>query len=342
MAKGLASRREIVLRIIISEYIATAVPVASEIVFRNHQLGVSSATIRNDMAYLEEAGYITRPHASAGGIPSNQGYRYYVESLDRDIELPSTEKRIINSLFQEAKIELEEWLKLAADILAHLVGNAALVTLPRSSQCRFKRLELIALHEFLALLVLVLSQTSLKRQFISFDEPMTQEQLICLANKLNAAYSGLTRAEILTKKVELSPPEKQMAGLVTSAMADEDESEYGRTYLEGLRLMLNQPEFDRREKILNIMETMEAKGWLKPISPRHSSENKVQVVIGEENREETLQDLALVFSHYGITHEIGGAIGVIGPTRMDYKHVISAVDYLSQVLSRLTAEVCHD
>ncbi len=339
MAKGLAKRRESVLKIIVSEYITTAVPVASETISRNYDLGVSPATIRNDMAYLEKEGYITRPHTSAGTIPLDKGYRYYVESLTKDVKLPMDEQNRIRSQFREADEEFEKWLKLAAAIVARLVSNAALVTFPRFPRSRFRHLELVAIHEFLALLVLVLSDTMLKRQLLSFSEPINQEQLTNLANKLNAAYYGLTSSEIAVKELPLLSIEEQVAEAVMDMMTDEDELEYDEPYLDGLRLMLGQPEFVGKDRMLSIMELMEAKDWLGSLLSRPLGDKRVQVIIGEENRDKELHDLSLVFGRYGISGRVGGAVMVIGPTRMDYRRAISSVGYVSDVLSDLVSGV---
>jgi len=199
----------------------------------------------------------------------------------------------------------------------------------------------VALQEFAALMVLVLSEAILKRQPLSFQEPMTQEVLTTMANKLNAAYAGLTSSEISVKKLELIPEEEQITEAVIDIMAAEDEMEYEQPHLEGLRLMLGQPEFAQKDKMLSIMELMETKEWLSSALAQRSGEVGVQVMIGEENRDEILRDLSLVFSNYGIPGQIGGTIGVIGPTRMDYRRAISTVDYISEVLSGLVAGVCH-
>ncbi|MBN2462075.1 MAG: heat-inducible transcription repressor HrcA [Dehalococcoidia bacterium] len=342
MLKGLTKRRETVLKIIVSEYIATAIPVASETIFRNYPLGVSPATIRNDMAYLEEEGYIARPHTSSGSVPLDKGYRHYVESLAKEAELPLEEQYRIRQLFHEVEEEFERWLKLAATIAARLVRNAALVTFPKPTQCRFMHLELVALQEFVALMVLVFSEAMLKRQLLSFEEPVTQERLTIMANKLNAAYAGLTSSEILTKKPELSQEEEQVTDAMVDMMAAEDALEYEEPYLDGLRLMLGQPEFAHKDRMLSIMELLETKEWIGSAFAHRPRGVGVQVVIGEENRDETLHDLSLVFSRYGIPGRVSGTIGVIGPTRMDYSRAISTVDYMAGVLSKLVAGVCRD
>jgi heat-inducible transcriptional repressor len=340
MLKGLTSRREAILKIIVSEYIDTASPVASETIFRNYKLGVSPATIRNDMMYLESEGYIARPHTSAGSVPLDKGYRHYVESLTRKPELSLQEQDRIHKLFLEK--EFEKWLKLAAAISASLARNAALVTLPKPRQCRFKHLELVALQESMALMVLVLSQAILKRQLLSFEAPVNQERLTIMSNRLNDALSGLSSSEILTRKSELPQEEAHVTEAVIDMMSAEDDLEYEQPYLEGLRLMLGQPEFAEKDRMLSIMELMETRDWLSSAIGRGSRDFGVQVVIGEENRNETLRDLSLVFCRYGIPDLIGGTIGIIGPTRMNYRRAISTVDYISGILSDLVASISPD
>ncbi len=340
MASGFTPRRRAILNIIVAEYITTALPVASETILRNYQLGVSSATIRNDMAYLEKEGYITKPHTSAGSMPLASGYRHYVESISKDIELPLEEQSRIRDSFHNVEEEVERWLKLAADLMSRLVGNAAVVTFPKAKQCRIKHLELVSLHEFLALLILVLSETVLKQQLLSFSQPVTQEQLTSVANKLNAGYAGLTSSQVSAKKFVSTSEEQRVTEAVVDMMATEDELEYHATYLEGLRLMLGQPEFIGKDRMLRIMELMEARDWLKTVLHRQLETERVQVVIGEESHDEALKDLSLVLCRYGIPKRVRGTIGVIGPTRMDYRRAISTVGYMSDVLTYLLAGVC--
>ena len=340
MTSGFTQRRGAILNIIVAEYIATALPVASETILRNYQLGVSSATIRNDMAYLEKEGYIARPHTSAGSVPLAKGYRHYVESLSKDLELPLEEQHRIRDSFNNVEEEVERWLKLAAAMMSRLVGNAALVTFPKSNRCRLKHLELVSLHEFLALLILVISETVLKQQLLSFSQPITQEQLTSVANKLNASYTGLTSTQISAKQLGTNLEEQRITESVVDMMAAEDELEYHATYLEGLRLMLGQPEFIRKDRMLRIMELMEARDWLKIMLHQQLEGKQVQVVIGEESHDEALKDLSIVLGRYGIPRKARGAIGVIGPTRMDYRRAISTVGYMSDLLSYMLAGVC--
>ena len=331
-------RTETILRSIVGEYIAKAIPVPSETIAHDYELGVSPATIRNEMARLEQDGYIIRTHPSAGSIPSDKGYRYYVESL-REIELPLAEKRLISHLFHQVEREIEAWLSLAATLIAQLAQNVAIVTTPKPAYCQFKHVELLALHDSLALLVLVLHGAKIKQQLITFDQVMSQSELTAIANRLNIVYSGLTRLQILAKGTGLSATEQQLTDCLVKTMQAEDEQEYEEPYLDGLHFMLNQPEFAHSHRILTLMELVEHRNLVKTILPPGLASRGVQVIIGKENKAEVIHDYSVVISRYGLSKEAIGSIGVVGPTRMAYARAISAVEYVSSLLSGLVAEL---
>ncbi len=209
----LPSRTGAILRSIVEQYIDRQFPVPSQSVLAHCELGVSPATIRNEMAYLEEEGYITRPHTSAGGVPSDKGYRYYVESLT-SLELPLAEQRMITHLFHQVETEVEEWLRLAAAIIAREAQNVAVVTKPKPLGCQFKHLEIAALHDLLALVVMVLHGARVRQQLTNFEQVTTQPELTATAARLNDIYSGLSRQQIQAKAVSLSPLEQQITDCV--------------------------------------------------------------------------------------------------------------------------------
>jgi heat-inducible transcriptional repressor len=322
----------------VEQYIVKATPVSSQTVINGYELGVSTATIRNEMAHLEQESYITRPHPSAGSVPTDKGYRYYVETL-MDIQLPLAEQRLVNHLFHQVERELGEWLNLAVTLIAQLVQNVAVVTMPKTVACRFKHLELVTLHNSLALLVLVLRGAKAKQQLITFTQVIAQSELTTIANKLNTTYSGLTSSRIQAKNTRLSPIELQVTDCLLKVMKAEDKQEYEEPYLDGLHFILNQPEFAHSQRMLNLMELVEHRNLLRNIVPSGLTNQGVQVVIGKENRAEVIHDYSVVISHYGILQEAVGTIGVVGPTRMPYARAISTVDYLSSVLSRLVTEL---
>jgi heat-inducible transcriptional repressor len=334
----LSDRSETILKSIVGQYIVKAVPVPSQSIINDFELAVSSATIRNEMVHLEQEGYITRPHPSAGSIPLDKGYRYYVETLS-DIELPLAEQLLISHLFHQVERELEEWLSLAATLTAQLVQNVAIVTMPKPTNCQFKHLELVALKNSLALVVLVLHGARLRQQLITFDQVISQPELTTIANKLNAAYSGLTRAKISAKKLKLSANEQQVTNCLLKIMQDEDEQEYEQSCLDGLHFTLNQPEFRRGQRGQILMELVDCRNLVRTVTPEGLARHGVQVIIGKENKAATIQDCSVVINQYGLPEEAEGIISVVGPTRMPYARTISAVSYLSSVLSQLVAEL---
>ena len=334
----LPPRTETILKSIVEQYITRAIPVPSQSIFNDYELEVSPATIRNEMAHLEQEGYITRRHPSAGSIPSDKGYRYYVGSLT-DIKLPLTEQRLISHLFHQVETELVEWLSLAATVIAQLAQNLVIVTTPKSVDCQFKHLELVALQDSLALVILVLRGARVKQQLITFDQVTSQPGLTAIANKLNIAYSGLSRQQILAKGMGLSPTEQQVTDCLLKIMQAEEEQGREEPYLNGLHFMLSQPEFAHSQRMLALMELAEHRNLLRIIVPQGLSSRGVQVVIGRENKAEVIHDYSVVISRYGLPEEAVGTIGVIGPTRMPYARTISVVSCLSTVLSGLVAEL---
>ncbi|MCK5433704.1 MAG: heat-inducible transcription repressor HrcA, partial [Dehalococcoidales bacterium] len=308
----LSPRTETILKSIVGQYITRATPVPSQSIINDYELGVSAATIRNEMAYLEQEGYINRPHPSAGSIPSDKGYRYYVESLT-DIKLPLAEQCLIGHLFHQVERELGEWLSLAATLTAQLAQNMAVVTMPKPVGCQFKHLELVALQDSLALVVLVLRGARIKQQLVTFDQIISQPELTAITNKLNAAYSGLTSTQIIAKNIDLSPTEQQLTDCLIKIMQAEDEQEYEEPYLNGWHFMLNQPEFIRSRRMLALMELVEHRNLLSTIVPRQLPSQGVQVIIGKENKAEAIHDFSVVISQYGLPQEAIGTIGVIGP-----------------------------
>lgn len=331
-------RRATVLRAIIEDYITRAAPVASSAIVERYGLSVSPATIRNDMACLEREGYIIHPHRSAGSIPTDKAYRYYVELIGEEVQLPHIEQYLAYQIPQEEKEELERWLRTVAALLARLVRNLVVITTPKAIRCRLKHLDLVALQDVVALLVVVLYEAKIRRQVLSLDRKVTQDELTRLANKLSSVYSGMTSSEIVSRQEGLSHQEKQVSRSLVEIMAAEDKLDYGEPQIEGLRLLLSQPEFANSPRMLRILEVLEGEEWLRNILSQETSKAGVRVIIGQENPEPALQDLSLLASQYGIPDKASGIVGVIGPKRMDYPMAISCLSFLSSLLSNSVAE----
>ena len=334
----LAARSGKILNYIVGQYINKAAPVASQMVAEDARLGVSPATIRNEMALLEREGYLIRPHTSAGCIPSDRGYRQYVESIE-NVKLPWDEQRLISHTLHQVEMEVGAWVSLSATLLARLAQNVALVSLPKSADCVLKHFEMIALQDTRALAIVVLEGANVKQQLITFDEPVSQAILATASSKLNAAYDGLTSREIADKKIEISPLEKQATDHLIEIMRAEDSHEFQEPYLEGWHFMLNQPEFHQSDRMSELMELVEGRTLLKVILPVKLSQHGVHVIIGKENRNEAIQNCSVVICQYGLPDEATGTIAVLGPTRMPYSRTIPTVYYLSTVLTRLVASL---
>jgi heat-inducible transcriptional repressor len=330
----ITARSGSILNYVIRQYITDAVPVPSQAVADKANLGVSPATIRNEMAQLEKDGYLIRPHTSAGCIPSDKGYRYYVEAIE-NITLPREEQYLISHTFHQVEKEVETWLSLTASLLARLTQNVAVVSLPKATDCKLKHLELIAVQDARALMVVVLEGAAVKQKLITFDEAVTQNDFSAISGKLNQAYAGLTLRQIVRSKIELTDLEKQATKHLTEIMQIEDGKEFQEPYLEGWHFMLEKPEFARGDQARRLMELGERRGLLKVIIPERLESQGVQVVIGKENQNEAIQNCSVVICRYGLPEEASGTIAVVGPTRMPYSLTIPTVYYLSSVLNQL-------
>ncbi|HEY8491142.1 MAG TPA: heat-inducible transcriptional repressor HrcA [Dehalococcoidia bacterium] len=330
----LTERRAAILQLIVNDYIDNATPVGSETIVRKYGLKVSPATIRNEMVKLEEEGYLTQPHTSAGRVPSDLGYRYYVETLMGEEDLSPDEKRQILHQFHQAAAQMDAWLDLAAAVLARSVRNLALVTAPRSPRVHFRHAEIVSLESYLALLVLVLREVHAKEQVLMFPEPVTQEELWRTANQLNEELAGLTAPEIRARQLELTRLGQQALEAVLRLMEAEDSTEFPSPRLSGLRNVLSQPEFSNGEKMLGVLDVLEERNLSRAIPLDRIAEEGVTVIIGAENRQDAMRECSVVITRYGVPGW-SGTLGILGPTRMHYPRAISTVRYLASVLTEL-------
>ena len=330
-------RTGVVLKTLVSEFINTASPVGSGDIVRVSHLKVSSATVRNEMAELEEGGYIKRPHISAGGVPSDKGYRYYVETLDEPPDLPVSMKDEIRDQFRQADMDMEVWVQTAASALSDTLGNMAIVTLPRSEANRLNYIQLVYLQDFLALVIIVLRGATLTKQFLPLEEPTTQDELTRAANKLNENIAGLKHSEIVDKErdLELTPLENTVKAQALLALKKMDLEASVDFYVDGLRLLLGQPEFDRTTLAREVVGMVEERVLINSMLAEAPGPGSVGVFIGEENSQEVLKPFTVVLGRYGVPQEASGTIGVVGPTRIGYGTTIAGVRFLSSLMSGL-------
>lgn len=339
---GLTERQRELLRILVQEFVLTATPVSSEGLVQKYGLPYSSATVRNEMAELERTGYITHPHTSAGRVPSDLGYRFYVQHLmESPAGLSTTEQHTIQHQFYQIHLELNEWLRLAASVTARTAHNAALVSAPRAYNNRLKYLQLIGVQERWALLVIVTQDSAIKEQMLNLEEPQTQDDLTTISNRLNTLLGNLTWKQIETRIREW-PEElaKTVAERIIESLKGLDRAQDAQIYRDGLVNIISQPEFSDIERARKVVQILEESQTITSIIPEVlSSDGKaVQVIIGGENRFEDLRLLSVVLGRYGIDGQVAGVVGIVGPTRMEYGRTISTVQYISQLLSGLITE----
>lgn len=335
----MTTRRQAVLGLVIRSYIERGQPVGSKSFVTSYGLDISPATIRNEMAALEEMGYLTHPHTSAGRVPTDQGYRYFVEHLLGETELPLPEQLMIRHQFHQARLELDQWVRLAVAVLAHTTRKAALATPPRARESKFKHVELISLRDTLVLLVLVLMGGAVKQQMLTLDEPVEQEALSRLSNELNDHYKGLTAGQISARSNDLPALGRQISHIIAQVIQAVDRQGEDFVYRDGLLHMLGEPEFAESQQVRGIVQTFEGPSLSSIVSTAAPVEvGGVQVLIGGEGRWQEFADLTLVLSRYGVEGGASGLLGVVGPLRMTYDRTIGAVRYVSQLMSDLVSD----
>jgi heat-inducible transcriptional repressor len=332
----LTERRAAILQLIVDDYVRSATPVGSENIVRTHRLELSSATLRNEMARLEEDGYISHPHTSAGRVPSDKGYRYYVETLMQDTDIPNEEKLRILHQFHQASMEMSEWLQLAASVLAQAAQNMAVVTAPRTTSVRLKHLQLVELNESAALMIVVTEDIKVHQQMVTLPEPVGQEELNRLAGRLNQRLTGKGADAIRAELEGVTTIEELLSRVAAEMLAMEEESQYAEPHLEGIANVLRQPEFSRSDRMLDVVEALEERNLSKVIPFETIGDEGVTVIIGAENRQDAMRDCSVVIARYSAGDGgPSGALAVLGPTRMHYPRSIATVRYLGELMSGL-------
>lgn len=337
--EALTPRQEEILGIVVRTYIRTATPVGSTTIAREHNLGISSATIRNELAHLEKAGYLEQPHTSAGRVPTETGYRYFVTQLMQDAELSSDEQRMIRHQFYQVRMNLEQWMRLTAAVLAHTTQATSLVTAPQATRSQLKYVKLIQVSDALALIVLVLHGSSVRQEMISLFEPISQEDLEMISNKLNALFGNQSAKEISAQRAMLGTFENQVVDRVLDMMRAEDRQRGVMIYRDGLTQLLAQPEFSEPNKVRHLVQVLEEGSLIEPMLMTSQQSNGVQIVIGGEGHWAAMQGYSIILAQYGNLGHVSGALGVLGPLRMPYRRAVSTVRYVSQLLSELMRDI---
>jgi heat-inducible transcriptional repressor len=336
---ALTDRQRRVLRIVIQEYVETAQPVGSASIAAHYELGVSPATIRNDLAALEKLGLLTHPHTSAGRVPTDLGFRFFVRHLLTEPALLPVEQESIRHQFRQARQEVDQWLRISTAVLARASHSAALATAPRSARCRFKHMELVHIHSSKVLLVLVLQEGAVKQQLLDLDGEVEQGELSRISNELNAHLEGCDAAAITATSASLSPFARQVSMLVMDAMQRLDDQGSGPVFRDGLADVLRLPEFAEGQNVRKIVQVLEQPNLLEQIAGHYAERNAVHVVIAGDGRYDELRDVSIVLARYGAADRVSGLLGVIGPVRMWYDRSIGAVRFVSDLMSEMVEDI---
>lgn len=337
----LSERQRLILTLVVREYIDTAQPVGSKNLVARFKLDLSPATVRNEMVALTESGYLRQPHTSAGRVPTEDGYRYFVTHFVYHTALPEPTRHTITHQFYQARQDMEQWMPLAASILAHQSRAASLITAPHAERAHFKHLELISTQGRQVLMVLVLAGGEVSQQVLTLAEPVSQEQLSSAANRLNQICNGKTTEEIAAMTPRPDTLEKDILTLVLQDMVRGDAQVSGEIFLDGLTNVLSEPEFLESGEARRAIHLFEERSLLQDLLTRtmgSSNVGGVQVLIGGEGKWEELRQCSVVLARYGIPGMTTGTLGVFGPMRMPYTRTVPTVRFMADLLSGLVSE----
>ncbi len=336
--RELTERQRTILLLLIRDYIETAQPVGSKRLVDRFHLDLSPATVRNAMSALTEMGYLKQPHTSAGRVPAEEGYRVFVGQMMQKAELPESVQNMISHQFFQAPPDMEQWMTLAASVLAHQSQGVSLVTAPHAEMTRFKHIELISTQGRQVLMVLVLEGGEVNQQVLTLAEPVTQERLSQAAARLNSMLAGLSAEVIASLASRNDALEQDIITLLVQDMKRTSESASGEIYTDGLTNVLSEPEFAESDEARWAMKLFEERSTLQGLIARASTNSSVgglQVLIGGAGGWQELRQCSMVIARYGAPGMATGTLGVLGPMRMSYARTIPTVRYVAGLLSNL-------
>jgi heat-inducible transcriptional repressor len=339
----LTPRQRVILSAIVEDYVRSAEPVGSRTLSKHISIPLSPATIRNEMADLEDMGYLDQPHTSAGRIPSQKGYRFYVDNLMTKQGIEPDVLQQLRQLFRQRMDELEQLFQQTSRVLSELTQYTAIVLGPKMYQERIRHVQIVPLSSGRAVAILVTDTGHVEDRYVQFPGHISADDIARLVNFLNDKLSGVTVAVLKTRMVkELADELARTIGRYEDAIAILDElahvaSPPDRAYVGGTANILAQPEFRDVDKVLpllSLLERSDAAGHVLPEGPASG----VQVRIGQENGMPTLQDCTVISATYTIGGVPAGRIGILGPTRMNYARVVQILEYVSDAMTRLLSE----
>lgn len=347
VTQELSERERQILSIIIQAYVMNAAPVGSRYIAKNYNLGLSDATIRNVMADLEEEGYISQPHTSAGRVPTDKGYRYYVDLIMHVRRIEEEEKKHIDQDFKRLNYDPKdssEVLQAATKVLGSISRQLSVVISPRLSNAVFERLDMILLSSTRIMVVLSIQSLFVRTIVMELDLDVSRPQMDSVIELLNQRLSGLTLSEIrnsISKRLADCGQHRALLNMIVSSADNlfDDAPVLERLYIAGAEYIVNQPEFDQPQKVRDLVCMIEDKNRVVELLEKDggtrsnsSTGGDVSISIGRENTSSTAEDFTVVATPYYVGDTMG-RLGVLGPKRMDYERVVRLVNYMAYRLS---------
>lgn len=335
----LNERKKKILQIIIEDYISSAEPVGSRTIARKYDLGLSPATIRNEMSDLELLGYLEQPHTSAGRIPSAQAYRFYVDALIEPGTLTDNDMALIDGWYNERRRNIDDIFQSTAKILSRMTQNVSMVLTNQQTIANFCYLKFLPLDSQHAILCIVADDGSIDTNVVDIPLGMSSEEMDYLAGKMSKLLEDRNLSDISVEILQNVHTDVVEDKLIFSSLLQAVRKMTGRrqeqkVFLGGTKQLLNQPEFRDVERVRNLLGILEEEKVLKDLL-QGGEDSGLKVTIGSENKFTRIQDCSMVQATYRLNGQIVGTMAVLGPTRMEYGKVISVMDYLHKYLKTI-------
>jgi heat-inducible transcriptional repressor len=338
--KDMENRKQAILRAVVQEFTTSAVPVGSQALQSRYFVNLSSATIRSELAELADLGYLTQPHTSAGRMPTDSGYRYFVDFL-MDLEtIPDQVGSFIENELRNAPADVQGMVEKVAMTVAAVTQNASVASAPMGSQARIKHVDLVSLEPSEVLLILLLEGNLLRQQVVTVTQETTQAELTKLTSKLNTSLTGRDGEEV-RRRYDSAPLglEKELLGRVVAVLDLYEKGSESLVVHDGVRNLLRQPEFAESSRLHQVLEVLEETRYLTVLLRQLIGDSDLQIVIGSENASSQLQGCAVVLTSYGPSNRLKGVLGVIGPTRMAYSQTVARLQAVARGASERMADL---
>ena len=333
-------RKQDILKAVVREFTVTAVPVGSQALVSRHFVNLSSATVRNELSELADLGYLIQPHTSAGRIPTDRGYRYFVDFLMDMDPVPAPVDAFIQGEMRLAPSDPQALLERVATTVAAVTQNAAVASLPHGPQARIKHVDLVSLEPTEVLVIVLVEGNLIRQHVMTVSRPTDQAELSRLSNKLNRELVGKDRDGLALRINRLGRGiEKEILTRLSQTLELFERGAETLVLHDGVRNLIRQPEFAEASRLGQVLEVLEETRYLATLLQELVGESEMQIVIGSENQTSQLRSCTVVLTTYGPTRRIRGVLGVVGPTRMDYGQVVGRLQAVARWASERMGEV---